>query len=308
MPLVAMLLHGTSTAAKGTGPDGSVAELWFAIGVLLAGVGLAAPVLEPRLDLGGVLAGVLLAAHRGLSTASSTLIGSVVASSIVSVGSMTAAFLYGCMLLDDTVWSTSMAVAALSALALGATGICLAPQVSEYVAGAEERSPLLQPLLLGRAWEDASASAKLGGIGIGVAAGVCGGAVLVPCVLFPARHGVAVLPSLGAGALAGTTGVVAAYSLVRRFLGAEVAARVGGPHPGVLTGGLWGLANGAALCAIRDLGYARTYPLFHCHMMVVMLWQTCGKEPQRRAFDVLVPSSLCLFVGGVVLFANTHQG
>lgn len=308
MPLVAMLLHGTSTATKGSGPDGSVVEVWFAFGVLLAGLGLAAPVLEPRVELGGLVAGVLLAAHRGLSTASSTLIGSVVASSIVSVGSMTAAFLYGCILLDDTVWSTPMAVAALSALALGATGICWAPQVSEYVAAAEERSPLLQPLLLGRAWEDASAAAKLGGIGIGVAAGVCGGAVLVPCVLLPSRQSVAVLPSLGVGALVATTGVTAGYSFVRRFLDAEAAARVGGPHPGVITGGLWGLANGAALCAIRDLGYARTYPLFHCHMMVVMLWQTWGKEPQRRAFDVLVLSSLCLLVGGVVLFANTHQG
>jgi hypothetical protein len=201
-----------------------------------------------------------------------------------------------------------MAVAALSALAFGATGICWAPQVSRYVAGAEERSPLLEPLLLGRSWEDASAAAKLSGIALGGAAGVCGGAVLVPCVLLPSSQSLAVLPSLGAGALTAATVFLAVSLLVRRFLDVEAAARVGGLHPGVLTGGFWGVANGAALCAIRDLGYARTYPLFHCHMVVVMLLQAWSKDPQRRAFDVLVPSSLCMFVGGVMLFANTHQG
>jgi hypothetical protein len=183
--------------------------------------------------------------------------------------------------------------------------------VGAYLDGSDERSPLIEPFLIGRTWEDASFAARGIGLVLAIASGVCDGVVLVPLLL--AKRPLDALPSVGAAcflvALAAEALATPFLRLVK-WLGLSLDDRNALPLKSALvacgSGCIWSIANVVALLAALELGYARTYPIFHCHMVIVMGWQAVRGPLSGRSREVFLLSVLCLALGGAMLFADVH--
>merc|ERR1719198_430774 len=90
------------------------------------------------------------------------------------------AFFSGCALLDDELWSNSMASVSLSLMLVGMAGVCWCNEISRYMRGAEARSPLLQDFRLEASWRKAPPAAKGAGLLLTAVGGLAAGVSLVP--------------------------------------------------------------------------------------------------------------------------------
>jgi glucose uptake protein GlcU len=308
LPLVALALHGTSAGQKAT-HVWSGSAVWFALGVLLTGL-LHLPFQSTQFSAFGCISGVALGASRALASISEDLIGTVAPplSSCVAILSACAA---GLFILDESFWSDSVAIGALSAMIVGVVGVCWAPLVGVYLDGSDERSPLIEPFLIGRTWEEASFATKGIGLLLAIASGLCDGLVLVPLLL--AKRPWDALPALGAACFMVAIfaeALAAPFSRLAKWLGLHPDDRAALPLRSAFlacgSGCVWSLANVVALIAAMDLGYSRTYPIYHCHMVVVMGWQAVRGPVGGRSREVFLLSVLCLALGATMLFADAH--
>jgi hypothetical protein len=213
--------------------------------------------------------------------------------------------------LDESVWSASVAIGALSAMIVGVVGVCWAQLVGVYLDGSDERSPLIEPFLIGRTWEEASFATKGVGLILAIASGISAGVVLVPLLL--AKRPWDALPSVGAASfmVALVAEALATPFLgLAKWLGLRLDDRAALPFRSALlacgSGCLWSFANAVALLAAVELGYARTYPIYHCQMVVVVGWQAVRGPLNGRSREVFFLSVLCLALGAAMLFADIH--
>jgi hypothetical protein len=256
------------------------------------------------------VSGVALGASRALASISEDLIGAV-APPLASCAAVLAACAAGLLILDEGFWSASVALGALSAMTVGVVGVCWARLVGTYLDGSDERSPLIEPFLIGRAWEEASLATKGVGLLLAIASGVSDGIVLVPLLL--AKQPWDALPSVGAACF--MVAIIAEalatpYLRLAKLLGLRLADRESLPLRSAFlacgSGCIWSVGNVVALLAALRLGYSRTYPIYHCHMVVVMGWQAVRGPLSGRSREVFLLSVLCLALGAAMLFADTH--
>lgn len=287
----------------------SGSAVWFSLGVLISGL-LHLPFQRTQFSTFGCVSGVALGASRALASVSEDLIGAV-SPAVCSCAAILSASAAGLYILDESFWSASVAIGALSAMIVGVIGVCWAPLVGSYLDGSDERSPLIEPFLIGRTWEEASFATKGIGLLLAVASGVLDGVVLVPLLL--SKRPWDALPAVGAGCfmIAVIAEFLAAPFLrLAKWLGLRPDDRGSLPLRSALvacgSGCIWSAANVVALLAALELGYSRTYPIYHCHMAIVMGWQAVRGPLSGRSGEVFLLSVLCLALGGTMLFADVH--
>eukprot|EP00746_Dinoflagellata_sp_MGD_P143181 gnl/MRDRNA2_/MRDRNA2_76046_c0_seq1.p1 gnl/MRDRNA2_/MRDRNA2_76046_c0~~gnl/MRDRNA2_/MRDRNA2_76046_c0_seq1.p1 ORF type:complete len:218 (+),score=33.72 gnl/MRDRNA2_/MRDRNA2_76046_c0_seq1:210-863(+) len=138
-------------------------QLFFCLGVF--GVSCCAAVSNGfALSTLGLFSGFLAVVYHSLSYASAQLAGLSVASAVVSCVAILGSFSFGYVVLDNAVWSSSMASVALTLMLLGVVGVCWCNELNRYLHFAEERSPILQPFTMESAWQKASTASKATGL------------------------------------------------------------------------------------------------------------------------------------------------
>jgi len=289
-----------------------LAPLLFAIGVAVASVGLGVGCgYTPHYDAWGFASGVVLTLHVVLLAISVDMIGTTVSSAVTSVVAAEGAFVLGCLVLDNSVWSSSLACGSLTLIAVGLFGVCWAEPLARYLDGAEECSPLIQPLLQDAKWESSTLAMKFAGVLISIVSGLCGASILLPMVL-RSQSPESLLSAFGAGTLLTATIIWIGAMVVSKFLGRSVDAISKIPDIRTFTaamcaGMLWSIGNAVAAVSVTELGYARVYPLFHCQVAIVTMWQAVsGTGVRGRALSVLSGATLALFLGGTMLILVTH--
>jgi len=286
--------------------------LYFSLGIFISSF-FPSTFLLPQsgwLSLWGVFAGVLCVAHHALGVAASWLIGLPTAAAIGSCAAIVMAFVAGWALLDDEVWSSSMVSVAMTLMLLGTLGVCWCNEIARYLRYAEERSPLLYPFRLESRWRKASTVSKAAGVLMATTSGLAGASVLVPWRLQEVQRGPAHLTgffeSFGITVLLFGALPCAIYlqffSSRKSLVTSESMVRCP-----CLAGVMWNLGNLSAMFAIRHLGYAATYAIFHCQMAVAVFWNlTLFGEVNARAWPIYLGSVVFLASGAMILLLVAH--
>lgn len=287
--------------------------LFFSLGIFMSSF-FPSTFLLPQsgwLSMWGVLAGVLCVAHHAFSVVASWLIGLPTVAAISSCAAILSAFTAGWALLDDEVWSSSMVSVAMSLMLLGTVGVCWCNEIARYLRYAEERSPLLYPFRLESRWRKASSVSKAAGILMAIASGLSGASVLVPWRLQEVQEGTGHITgffeSFGLTVLLVGASPCVVYLLYFSGRSSLMTSESMVRCP-CLAGVIWNLGNLSAMFAMRHLGYAATYAIFHCQMAVVVFWNlTLFGEVTTRAWPIYMGAVVFLASGATILLLDVHS-
>lgn len=270
-------------------------QLFFCMGIF--GVSCCAAVSNGlALSTLGLFSGFLAVVYHILSFASAQLIGLSVASAVVSCVAVVGSFSFGYVLLDNAVWSSSMASVALTMMLLGIIGVCWCNELHRYLRLAEERSPILQPFNLETIWQKASIASKAAGLLLAFVAGICGATMLVPWALYDSMpshdHPLArFIESFGVGAMLTSTLLASIYFA---FISDKPPMRPTSTSCGaVVSGIIWMVSNMFAMFAIRHLGYSVAYPVFHCQMVVTVFWNIYLTKESDGSVVFMLSATIC---------------
>jgi len=277
--------------------DAMELQLFFCIGVF--GVSCCAAVANGfALSTLGLFSGFLAVVYHTLSYASTQLAGLSVASAVVSCVAILGSFSFGYVVLDNAVWSTSMASVALTLMLLGVVGVCWCNELNRYVRSAEERSPILQPFTMETAWQKASLASKATGLLLAFVAGMCGATILVPWALYDSDksvdhdHGLnRFIESFGVGAMLTSTLLASIYyaCISDKPPTRPTQASCGA----VVAGMIWMISNIFAMFAIRHLGYSVAYPVFHCQMVGTVFWNIYLTKETEGSMVFMLSATIC---------------
>jgi len=284
-------------------------QLFFCIGIF--GVSCCAAVSNGfALSTLGLFSGFLAVVYHTLSFSAARLVGLSMASAVVSAVAIIGSFSFGYVLLDNAVWSSSMASVALTMMLLGVVGVCWCNELDRYLRLAEERSPILQPFHMETAWQKASSASKATGVMLAFVGGMCGATILVPWALFDsleARDRIGgitrFIESFGVGAMMTSCLLASIYfaCISDKPPNRPTMASCGA----VLSGMIWMISTIFAMFAIRHLGYSVAYPVFHCQMVATVFWNVyLTKESSGGVMFGL--SALVCSAGAVLLCLVGH--
>lgn len=244
----------------------------------------------------GLFSGFLAVVFHTLSFASAQLVGLAVASAVVSSVAILGSFSFGYVILDNAVWSSSMASVSLTLMLLGVIGVCWCNELNRYLRLAEERSPILQPFHLETMWQKASITSKATGLLLGFVGGVCGATILVPWSLYESQDKSApitrFIESFGAGAM--MTSALLAIIYVA-FMADKPPTRPTQASCGaVISGMIWMISIIFAMFAIRHLGYSVACPIFHCQMVMTVFWNTFLLKESDSSVVFMLSATVCI--------------
>jgi len=264
----------------------------------------------------GIIAGSLYIVSIVFSFAAVQFIGLGVGQGIWGGSAILVSFLWGVLVLGDSVFYVSFAVLSLLTLMCGIAGIAMNDVLADVLFCRKDLSKCRgeKEQLIGEGDLEAapSVSPEKSSFALGVicalSVGVFGGSVLVP-MSFVSEDlaGLAFLPSFGIGSFLAASIIAAVY------YGAIIKSNpletftISGFLYGILSGIIWNTGNAFSIFGINGIGYATAYPIMQCSLFFGGLWGIFVFKEVTDTKDITAffLSAIVLFVGAILLSVNT---
>jgi len=260
----------------------------------------------------GIIGGFLYIAANILLFAAVKFIGIGIGQGVFGGAAILVSFLWGVLVLGDTVDSLGIAVLSLATLLLGIVGIALNDVVGDRIFGTKRDGE--DPLLRVEPDEnnvsnEYTSSSFVTGILCALGVGLFGGSLLVPLSFVKNDNsGLDFLPSLAIGCIFASTIVMIGYYGFFQRMSPLGLMTLDGFLLGALSGIIWNAGNICSIFAITGIGYATAYPIFQCGLFFAGLWGifVFKEVTDKNHILVFFCSAFVLFGGAVLLSINTN--
>jgi len=270
----------------------------------------------------GVIAASLYIAAAVLSFATVKFIGLGIGQGVWGGAAILVSFLWGVLVLGDTVDSPGIAALSLATLLLGIAGIALNDVVGDRIFGTKRGSgdemmpfdnkkqdPSDIELNESDVVDESTSNYFTLGILCALGVGLFGGSILVPMSFVDVNNsGLDFVPSFGIGCIFASTIVMIGYYGFFQRMSPLGLMTLDGFLLGALSGIIWNAGNICSIFAITGIGYATAYPILQCALFFAGLWGifVFKEVTDKNHILAFFCSAFVLFGGAVLLSINTN--